>query len=136
MKAQFINKFLFYAILEIILLKAFCMKNNINNIINEKVNIKDAIDLKSFFEIKPSIANQTNEKTDKNLKEPINNLKTKNLLGDRKDSRIFNLTSIFKNLISNEVSNVTKRFSCFYFNEEDFSVYDMSQLDKLEYFNL
>lgn len=133
MKAQFINKFLFYVILEIILIKVFCLKNTINAIVNEKVNIRNANDLKNIFELNHIIVNQTqNSKTVKTFKEQ-NNLKNKNLLGERRDTKIFNMTSILSNLISNDVSNITKRFSCFYFNEEDFSVYDMSQLDKDEY---
>jgi len=130
MKAQFINNVLFYAILEIILLKVFCIKNNINNIINEKVNIRDSNDLKNIFEIQSLIPNQTQtNKLEKTTKE-FNNIKNKNLLGDRKNSKFFNITSIFSNDISN---NITKRFSCFYFHESDFSVYDISQLDKEEY---
>ncbi len=141
MKVQFVNRFLFYAILEIILLKVFCLKNTINSDINEKANINKAY-RKHEFEVNqtPSqFANQTqNIKNEKNIHENNNDydntLKSKNLLKDRRDSKIFNITSpFFSNLFSKDISNITKKFSCFYFNEEDFSVYDMSQLDKEEY---
>lgn len=133
MKAQFINKFLLnVAILEIVLIKVFCLKNTINAIINEKVNIRSSNDLKNIFELNSLIKNQSNNDFEKNTKESSVR-RNKNLLGDRRDSKIFNMTSIFSNILSDDISNITKRFSCFYFNEEDFSVYDMSQLDKEEY---
>jgi len=133
MKAQLIKKFLFYtAILALILTEVFSLKNTINTIINEKVNIRKSNDLKNIFEMKPFIKNETNYKNEIILKEQ-NNIKFKKLSGERRDSKILNLTSIISNLISDDISNITKRFSCFYFNEEDFSVYDLSQLDKAEY---
>ena len=133
MKAQIIKKFLFYtAILALILTEVFSLKNTINTIINEKVNIRKSNDLKNIFEMKPLIKNETNYKNEIILKEQ-NIIKYKKLSGERRDSKILNLTSIISNLISDDISNITKRFSCFYFNEEDFSVYDLSQLDKAEY---
>ena len=141
MKVQFVNRFLFYAILEIILLKVFCFKKTINSVIHEKANIKNAY-RKHVFEVNQTsyqLANQTqNIKNEKNIQENNNDynntLKSKNLLKDRRDSKIFNMTSpFFSNLFSKDISNITKKFSCFYFNQEDFSVYDMSQLDKEEY---
>jgi oligoribonuclease NrnB/cAMP/cGMP phosphodiesterase (DHH superfamily) len=133
MKAQFIKKFLLCAtILQLILIEVFSLKNTINTIIDEKVNIRKSNDLKNIFEMNPLIKNETNYKNEIILKEQ-NNIKYKKLLGERRDSKIFNVTSIISNLITDDISNITKRFSCFYFNEEDFSVYDLSQLDKAEY---
>ena len=133
MKAQFIKKFLLCAtILQLILIEVFSLKNTINKIIDEKVNIRKSNDLKNIFEMNPLIKNETNYKNEIILKEQ-NNIKYKKLLGERRDSKIFNVTSIISNLITDDISNITKRFSCFYFNEEDFSVYDLSQLDKAEY---
>jgi len=140
MKAQFVIKFFYYALLfDFLIINVICIKQTLSSIINEKISIGNTNDLKKILDISFLQANDTlNKIDDLPTKEFHSNQTKKNnktLLKERKEGQFLKVeTSIVSTLIPVYYStNITHRFNCFFFNEKDFSVYDMSQLDKEEY---
>jgi len=106
----------------------------VEKLINENINIPKIQNSKSEFELNLNHPNETINIINYVSTKKFLNSNTTNLTIENRASNLLNLTNIFVDLkSSDDISNITKRFSCFYFNEEDFSVYDMSQLDKKEY---
>jgi len=137
MKAQFVIKFFYYALLfDFLIINVICIKQTLSSIINEKISIGNTNDLKKILDISFLQANDTlNKIDDLPTKEFHSNQNNKTLLKERKEGQFLKVeTSIVSTLIPVYYStNITHRFNCFFFNEKDFSVYDMSQLDKEEY---
>ena len=83
----------------------------LNTYLNKQNNINEIQQPKKFLDI---LTNNTNVITNE-----IKKTLPKNLLG-------YNITNI------KDISNITNKFNCFHFNYEDFSVFDLSHLDKIE----
>ena len=85
--------------------------NKLNTYLNKQNVINEIQQPKKFLDI---LTNNTNVITN-DIKKTL----PKNLLG-------YNITNI------KDISNITNKFNCFHFNYEDFSVFDLSHLDKIE----
>lgn len=139
MKAQFVIKFYFFALLfDFLMINVSCIKHTLSSIINEKISIGNSNELKNILDISFLKANETFYKINDiptnefSSNQTIKNNKT--LFKDRKEAQFLKISaSIASNMIPTyDSSNITHKFNCFFFNEKDFSVYDMSQLDKEE----
>jgi hypothetical protein len=141
MKVEYFKKVVFLvSFFQFFLLEVTSIKNSIKKIINDKVNIGNTNQLKkifdfNFIEMENKVNLNSTNKINENIK--ISDLLTsgKSLSENRKNLKIFNL-SLVQNFFKKEISNLTKTFNCFYFNSDDFSVYDLSQIDKEEYLNV
>ena len=62
------------------------------------------------------------------------NVNTTNIIANITNGLNANIPRIITNNFPtlNDISNITNKFNCFHFNYEDFSVFDLSHLDKIE----
>lgn len=136
-----VKNLFFFSVLNSLLFFVISLNDSIRDLINKKINIQNAKELNDIIDIDflkesenpfNSIKEETNEFQNPN-DAPLDALRQKNL-SDRKlvPSRLINSTFLSK-ISPEDLNNLTRRFSCFYFNEDDFSVFDLSQMDKDEY---
>ena len=59
------------------------------------------------------------------------NISSENLKEFLKGSKYPNNTN-FEDIPTPDINNITAKFNCFFFNSDDFSVFDLSHLDKEE----
>lgn len=140
-------KLLIY-IVNALFLQVFCVENFITSIIDDKTKshildkeLKEILEM-DFLKESSKDLNFTiiiNKKTydQANIHYNFKHEYTQalNILGKSKDTlRFLNSTNTLSNPNQNTylIDNIPKKFNCIYFDEEDFSVFDISQLDKVE----
>jgi hypothetical protein len=126
---QLVNVLILIALFEKIFSKESSLNRTTSTAINQSQYAQKINQLKNIkksdtqFIEKESTANQNNK------------LRSENFMAQKIDSNDIQLINRLSNIDTSNlnINNITSKFSCFYFNIEDFSVYDLSQLDKQEY---